>query len=657
MNKKNTLLLSLCLAVICVSGTAWAQGETGDDTGEKQKDDSQSSSDEPEEGENDESPPPDSEAEEEESEPETDEADEADFEEEEPLEPPSSSKDLDMSALGEVDPEKDLAEGGIVDKDAEAVQAEEEWTKRALDILEIHGYFRVRPEMYHNFNIRGDDALYHRPMVRRTDHNDQQGEDCSESGGGSGCKNSTLAGANLRFRIEPTLNISEEVWIKAQIDFLDNVMLGSTPQWWQNYGLTETTQIETGRVQGWNMGPPDESDMVVVRRAWAEVMTPFGQLRFGRMGDHWGLGMLHNSGNGLNQDFGDSVDRIMFAAKINDWLLAPAFDFPNEGASASDASGRPFDVGQLDDTYQLVGIIAYKHDKEEQLAMLRRGDWIINTGIYFSYRSQVLSFEKPAENADPTADEGDVSEPQFYRRSIWSIVPDWWFHFGYKTFHLEFEAALIYGEVGNPEHDLTDFGTADSITLLQYGGLLQIDYGLLSDQLRIGLEVGFASGDKGVEGLRAPATYDQPNSVNDDTYSAFSFNPAYNTDIILYHHILGSVSQSYYFNAWVRYDFLKTAMGRNLGIQADVLYSRAVFEQSTINGGSGNLGVELAVQAMYVSEDHFHAGIQYGVLFPLAGFKGTPEWDPTDETIPSPYVTDNDLSIPQTIQAILGITY
>ena len=151
-------------------------------------------------------------------------------------------------------------------------------------------------------------------------------------------------------------------------------------------------------------------------------------------------------------------------------------------------------------------------------------------------------------------------------------------------------------------------------------------------------------------------SYDQMNGQTNDKYTAFSFNPAYNTDLILYHHILGSVSQSYYFNAWLRYDFLKSAMGRKIGLQVDALYSRAVFDQSTINDNSANLGVELNAQAMYVSEDGFHAGLQYGVLFPLTAFKGTPEWD-TDNDEESPYITDTDLSIPQTVQIFLGISF
>lgn len=661
------LMAILTLVGLFLAGVpaAYAQGETegeaaSGDEGEADAEDGSDAEDEGEADEDDESEPDADDADEDDEDEDLDEDEDFDDDEDEPMElDPPQTIDLDLSALGDMDPEKDLTGDGVFAEDEAAAQAVESWTERELDILEIHGYFRVRPELYNAFNIRGDNALYHRPMVQLYNDDNQMdtggnlGEDCREQDGDRRrCKNTTLAGSNMRLRLEPTLNISEEVWVKTQLDLLDNVMMGSTPRYYQNTAAGGE-MIEPGRVQGWDMGPPGGSDMIVVRRAWAEVMTPLGQLRFGRMGDHWGLGMLHNAGNGLEQDFGDSVDRLMFAARINDWLIAPAFDFPNEGVSAVDANGRPFDVGQLDDAYQLTGIVAYKHDKEEQAALIKRGDWVINTGIYFSYRWQVLSFENPDQGQLQLAGD-DYAGYHFYRRDMWAITPDLWFQFLYDTFHLELEAALIYGEVGNPDRDLADFDQAESLVLLQWGGVLQADYGLLSDQLRIGLEFGFASGDDGVESLRAPGTYDQPNRPGDGTFTAFSFNPSYNTDIILYRHILGSISQTYYFHPWLRYDFLKSAMGKKFGIQADVIYSRAVYEDSTISDNSANIGIELNAQVMYVSEDRFHAGLKYGVLFPLGAFEG--EWDDDGDPDTAP-LEDYDLAIPQTIQVLLGVTY
>src|SRR5262249_56913225 len=85
---------------------------------------------------------------------------------------------------------------------------------RKLDLVELHGYSRVRPELFHKFALdQPPDAsgywLFPRP--------DGQFSTAGLSGGHS------IAGTNMRFRLDPTLNISEEVRIRSQIDALDNV--------------------------------------------------------------------------------------------------------------------------------------------------------------------------------------------------------------------------------------------------------------------------------------------------------------------------------------------------------------------------------------------------------------------------------------------------
>jgi uncharacterized protein (TIGR04551 family) len=312
----------------------------------------------------------------------------------------------------------------------------------------------------------------------------------------------------------------------------------------------------------------------------------------------------------------------------------------------------------MDDAYQLTGIVAYKHDEEEQRALIKRGDVVINTGLHFQYRSQVLSFDYVEETdaaGAVTTSPSNLDDYHFFRRDMWNITPDFWFQLLYDTFHLELEAALIYGEIGNPDREVINFDEADKLTLVQWGAVLQADYGLLSDQLRIGLEVGFASGDPDVEGLTPPTTYDQNNGPGSSKYTAFSFNPAFTNDFIMYHNVLGSVSQSYYFRPWLSYDFLRSAMGKQLGIRFDLLYSRAVFADSTISNSSANLGVELDGQVFYVSADGFHAGLKYGVMFPLGGFKGT--YDPDGEEGAAVPFNDQDLTIPQTLQVLLGISF
>ena len=43
------------------------------------------------------------------------------------------------------------------------------------------------------------------------------------------CENNTQLGANMRFRLNPELHISDNLRVMSQIDMLDNLVLGSTP--------------------------------------------------------------------------------------------------------------------------------------------------------------------------------------------------------------------------------------------------------------------------------------------------------------------------------------------------------------------------------------------------------------------------------------------
>jgi hypothetical protein len=48
------------------------------------------------------------------------------------------------------------------------------------------------------------------------------------------CVNNVQAGANMRLRLNPELHISENIRVMAQLDLLDNLVLGSTPEGYAN---------------------------------------------------------------------------------------------------------------------------------------------------------------------------------------------------------------------------------------------------------------------------------------------------------------------------------------------------------------------------------------------------------------------------------------
>ena len=101
-------------------------------------------------------------------------------------------------------------------------------------------------------------------------------------------------------------------------------------------------------------------DSIHVKRAWAEVRTPFGELRFGRMPSHWGIGMLVNNGDCLDCDYGINADRVMFATKLWGHFIAFLWDWVATGPTTQiigpqQRPGRPFyNADTLDDVSQWI---------------------------------------------------------------------------------------------------------------------------------------------------------------------------------------------------------------------------------------------------------------------------------------------------------------
>jgi len=149
---------------------------------------------------------------------------------------------------------------------AEFLGAVEEGPK--LEFLELDGYFRVRGDLFDDFSLGYgvDDAgyvLFPGPIGK-------------EGGPGS------LSNANMRLRIEPTLNVSEYARIRAQLDVLDNYVLGSSTGPLYDYqGSPYAVPFYASTRVLSPADPTADRDAILVKRAWAEVQTPIGLLSFG----------------------------------------------------------------------------------------------------------------------------------------------------------------------------------------------------------------------------------------------------------------------------------------------------------------------------------------------------------------------------------------
>ena len=541
-----------------------------------------------------------------------------------------------------------------------------------LKFLEIHGYYRLRGDVFYRLDLgtfNWTDSSYTSRILPPISGRSGGSPNNPATESQKPMSNSdTLGGANMRFRLEPVLNVSEDIKILSQIDLLDNLVLGSTPEAYQGttglneyYPLPMFSQSQTAPTKGFN----SYTDSIAVKRVWAEVMTPFGQLRFGRMPSHWGLGLLVNDGSCFDCDGGSTADRVAFVTKIFGHYIVPGIDFVAEGANSKLISPVtdypleqyyvPIDADQRDDVTQYLLAVVKKYSREEERELLENGKYVLSYGLYNVFRNQAYDYPKYYSEGQTPSSYQDLA---FRKSQIYIGSP--WVKFVTQRLHIETEFDFIIGSLGdatNPEPDYPA-GAKDvdkDISIFQWGGVVKGSYKFLSNEaLKVGLEFGIASGDDapgwGLQPLLKPSTitikdangnvvkqFDSYGSspfgpkqfgdfkfvdtsknpsewtVKDRNITNFRFNPDYRIDMILWREVIGQLTDAWYIKPSVDYTIVE---GFNAGL--DIIYSQAIYDESTPGDGKA-LGLEFDLHLRYESEDNFIAGFDYGFLIPFSG--------------------------------------
>lgn len=502
-------------------------------------------------------------------------------------------------------------------------------------IIRMRGYMRTRGELWNNFSMGRSDGPFGIFRAGTADvaapsggcgSDPTTGMDAERCGG-----NERLRFANVRLRLQPTLAISDDVQLHATFDVFDNLVLGSTPDGYayrhEPGGFSRTDRVPGVPLDTFTTGqnPPQDyrnslRHSLYVRHVWAEVTNrTLGTLRFGRMPAHWGLGIVWNEGAGIDGDFSSDVDRVQFEGEIFGIRLSAAYDFAAQGVlrapSRDWSTGILFDATPQDDLRQFNFNVSRRISDEAREARLAAGGWVLEGGLDFTYRRQLLS-SASTTSVFPT----DISQYSFIRRDFRTFVPDLWGRFLWRSLRLEVEIVGVGGRVANVQNDVF---VDDGYKIRQLGVAFEGEYRLLRDKLALRLYTGYATGDPDVDGLS-----DRENTLTqvstDSVLSHFGMHPNYRVDLILWRNMMGRVGGAWYLRPGVHYDVIKTAFGQQLSAGLDVIYSRAAQEVQTY-GADPNLGLELDATIAYSSEDGprfldgFNVLIQYGVLFPFQG--------------------------------------
>jgi uncharacterized protein (TIGR04551 family) len=509
--------------------------------------------------------------------------------------------------------------------------------RKRFQLLELDGYFRLRTNFFKNFHLGFNDqgpggAPFPRPFS------------CGEN---PSCGSDTLQSVDMRLRLDPTINIGETAKVHLQVDALDNVVLGSTPATLGTVGVGSGGRVPTGFDD--NQVPPegglnDYTDSIRIKRAWAEVETSLGQITFGRQPWHWGLGIHSNAGGydpfsdvyDVNDDFGDTVDRVMFRTRVPGTQIdaALAMDWAATGPTAGQSGlylegdpyagrtgSRPLDLDDTDDVSQWTVMLTRFDAPELFREAVERGEWAFNYGGFVVYRTQ-------NNELVPTVVNDDMGVPQTtltsQNRGLTTYTPDVWFRVGKGKLSIEGEGVLTIGSLedatGLDPERIVQPGDED-ISILRFGGVLRTLYSALDGTMRIGLEGGVASGDvadTSPAGSMHIGNLRLLHPDNGNSLGTFLFDGDYDIDLILFREIIGAVTNAFYVRPSLTYE-----VSDDIEASLSGVVSGSVRPEGT-PGNARMYGVELDAVVGYRT-GNFFLGLAGGILFPFNALehKGT----------------------------------
>lgn len=315
-----------------------------------------------------------------------------------------------------------------------------------------------------------------------------------------------------RFRLEPSFNYSNLLKVKAQIDCMDNVI------WGDNYGQSKIGLFADNPSNTSLTG--EEVPSIRLKRAWAELFLPVGVLKVGRQPSHFGMGLLSNSGDGFDDDFGDNLygstyDRILFATKPlsivrtvlrrpeeSNLILALGFDKLVDYPAGELEEGESLQTGlsslssSTDDVDEYILVLFYNGEQ------LKWGEeeGTLKGGTYQVYRTQYETFSK-------------------------ILISDFYYLFDFFNFFTEGEVVYIGGVTDSLPMPLPlnerDEENDNTRKVGIWGWVVKGGYTL--PFLKVIMEYGYAAGDE---------------YVADREFTGRPLHPDYNVGLLLYEEVL-----------------------------------------------------------------------------------------------------------------------
>jgi uncharacterized protein (TIGR04551 family) len=342
------------------------------------------------------------------------------------------------------------------------------------------------------------------------------------------------------------------------------------------------------------------------------------------MGNNWGLGMFANSGDCLDCNSGDNVDRVAFVTPLVGHLWALGYDFSAVLPTATRKDGTRSLV--LDPSLSVSSIsfaVMSVRDDTGRVRRRRAGKGTVEYGAWASYRWQTSDL--PAAYLASATGVG-LSPSGVVPRGFQSLAVDGWARLTLPKLRLELEGVVLAAHIAQASL-LPGALFRDAIDSLQFGVALELEAGDPDGAFQGGIKTGIASGDpapgfgaypnantKPVPGELDAPQLDVPRDTRVDN---FRFNPDYRVDRILFNEIIGTVTDAFYVRPFLKYRLVDFSSSR-LVVGLAGTFTRALYASST-PGGTADLGIEVHPSLTWQSKDGFDVLAEYAVLFPFSG--------------------------------------
>jgi len=164
--------------------------------------------------------------------------------------------------------------------------------EKALQFFQLNGYLRFRAYLFHNLNLgfyqTGNPGTPRNAFYIPYSEIGQNGKSPTNAAAmglpapapsscaardNKNCRTDNMTSADMRLRLEPTVNVTEQVRVKAQLDIFDNLVMGSSPDGYFLNRNAYTTDVPTAAAARSQQSPEANSNAVFssirAKRAWA----------------------------------------------------------------------------------------------------------------------------------------------------------------------------------------------------------------------------------------------------------------------------------------------------------------------------------------------------------------------------------------------------